>query len=82
MAKAKAVFQEKSTKTGKFIGLKIYYYETAGKWWYVRVGKPFVGKKVPNFGTAKTGTYKNRLQYPTIASLEKYHAQDHIFKIR
>ncbi len=80
MAKSAAIFQEKSTKTGRFVGSKIYYYKTKNpKWWFVSVGKPYQGT-VPEYGTG-TGQFASRKQMPTIASLEKYHKADNIFRL-
>ena len=74
-----AIFQEKS-KNGSFIGEKIYYYKTKNPdWWFVSVGKPHVGV-VPEYGQG-TGQFKNKKQYPTIASLEEYHKGDNIYRI-
>jgi len=81
MAKAIAIFQEKSLKTSNFIGEKIYYYKTTNpNWWFVSVGKPKVGV-VPEYGSGKTGQWKNKKQYPTIKSLENYHKEDNIFRV-
>ncbi len=80
MAKSTAIFQEKSSKTDKFIGEKIYYYKTNNpKWWFISVGKPHLGS-VPEYGSG-TGQFKNKKQYPTIASLEKYHKEDSIYRV-
>jgi hypothetical protein len=81
MAKSIAIFQEKSTKTGSFVGLKIYYYKTKNpNWWFVSVGKPYLGI-VPEYGSGN-GQFWNKKQYPTISSLEKYHKQDNILRIK
>ena len=80
MAKSVAIFQEKSSKTGSFIGDKIYYYKTKNpNWWFVSVGKAYLGT-VPEYGIG-TGQFKNKKQYPTIASLEKYHKEDNIHRV-
>lgn len=80
MAKSVAIFQEKSVKTGSFIGEKIYYYKTKNpNWWFVSVGKPKAGV-VPEYGSG-TGQWKNKKQYPTIKSLENYHKEDNIFRV-
>ncbi len=79
MAKSVAIFQEKSVKFG-MIGDKIYYYKSNNpKWWFVSVGKPYLGN-IPEYGSG-TGQWKNKKQYPTIASLEKYHKEDNIFRV-
>ena len=81
MAKSAAIFQEKSFK-GSFIGEKIYYYKTKSpNWWFVSVGKPYLGV-VPEYASGKTGQWKNKKQYPTIALLEKYHKEDNIFRVQ
>lgn len=80
MAKSVAIFQEKS-KSGNFIGQKIYYYKTKDpKWWFVTVGQPKLGS-IPEYGS-DTGQWKSKKQFPTIASLEKYHKEDNIFRIK
>lgn len=81
MAKSAAIFQEKSTKSGNFIGLKIYYYKTKNpNWWFVSVGKPKAGN-IPEYGSG-SGQWVSKKQYPTIKSLENYHKEDNIFRIK
>lgn len=76
-----AIFQEKNKK-GEFIGKKIFYYKAEKDWWYVTVGKEFQGDEIPKYNSGKTGNWKNKKQYPTIKSLEEYHKQDNIFKVK
>lgn len=80
MAKSIAIFQEKSSKTGKFIGLKIYYYLSPNsEWYFVTVGKPLLGK-VPEYTKDARGQWMSRKQYPTVKALEKYHKADNIHR--
>jgi hypothetical protein len=81
MAKSVAIFQEKSNKTGSFVGLKIYYYKTKNpNWWFVSVGKPYLGI-VPEYDSGK-GQFWSKKQYPTISALEKYHKPDNIIRVK
>jgi len=73
-----AIFQEK--KDGKFIGDKIYYYETKNpKWWFISIGKEYK-EDIPEYGSS-TGEFLNRKQFPNIKALIKHHEDDNIVKI-
>lgn len=81
MAKAAAIFQEKSTKTGSFIGNRIYYYQTKNSnWWFVSVGKPHRGE-VPKYTSGASGQWVSRKTYPTLASIEKLLKGDNIYRV-
>ena len=76
--KPKAIFQEK--KNDKFVGYKIYYYETKDpRWWFVTVGKPC--KKILEYDDDNSGQWTSKRDYKTIKSLEEYHKDDNIFRI-
>lgn len=79
VVKPKYIFQQKIK--GMYSGLKIYYYETDdNRWWFVKVGDPFTGNQIPEYGSG-TGQWKSKRQFPDLKSLIAYHKADNIVRI-